>query len=79
MEKIAPLTLDAFLENVKRKTAEAREVLVTDWLQECSTLIDDERDEIERWMPENPVSLLSESGPKMGRMICALLLNIYTD
>ena len=58
MEKVAPLTLDAFRESIKKKTAQTREILVTDWLQECGTLIDDERDEIERWMPENPVSLI---------------------
>lgn len=58
MEEIMPLTPEAFLEHIKNTTKQTREILMNDWLEECADMIDDERDEIERWMPENQVSVV---------------------
>ncbi|XP_030856161.1 dynein heavy chain 3, axonemal-like [Strongylocentrotus purpuratus] len=53
MEEIMPLTPEVFLDHIKNTTKQTREILMNDWLEECADMIDDERDEIERWMPEN--------------------------
>ena len=53
-----PLTPEAFLDHIKNTTKQTREILMNDWLEECADMIDDERDEIERWMPENQVNLM---------------------
>ncbi|XP_041458176.1 dynein heavy chain 3, axonemal-like isoform X7 [Lytechinus variegatus] len=53
IEEIMPLTPEAFLYHIKNTTKQTREILINDWLEECANMIDDERDEIERWMPES--------------------------
>nr|XP_054750956.1 dynein axonemal heavy chain 3-like isoform X12 [Lytechinus pictus] len=53
IEEIMPLTPETFLDHIKNTTKQTREILINDWLEECANMIDDERDEIERWMPES--------------------------
>ena len=53
-----PVTMEQFTQSVKDKSAASAEILLTKWIPECCEIIDDNRDKIEDWMPEDEVAVL---------------------
>ena len=50
-----PVPMDTFLKHVQNSSKVAAEVLEHEWLADCSDMIDDMRDEVEAWMPQEKV------------------------
>ena len=53
LRAIMPVTMETFLEHVSASSKQAAQVLRTQWLPECCRIVDDQRDEVEKWMPED--------------------------
>ncbi|XP_022099330.1 dynein heavy chain 3, axonemal-like isoform X3 [Acanthaster planci] len=56
LKEVMPLSMDAFLGHVKASSLRGREVLLNDWIADCSAIVERNRDEIERWMPNDEVA-----------------------
>lgn len=50
-----PLTLSSFIELVKQSSQHGTHVLRSKWIEECCSIVNDHRDDIESWMPADMV------------------------
>lgn len=58
LKAIMPLTLEQFVVEVEQSSSAAAEILKTQWLKECCTIVETEQDSIESLMPQdNEVSI----------------------
>lgn len=48
-----PVTMETFYKHVKASSERCARRLEEEWLQECCELIDNLRDSIEEWMPQD--------------------------
>ena len=51
LRTVMPLTMEDFMESVRKTSAEGAELLSDDWIAECCDIVDDNREAIEQWMP----------------------------
>ncbi|XP_069141245.1 dynein axonemal heavy chain 3-like isoform X4 [Argopecten irradians] len=57
LRKIMPVTMETFLKHVQNSSTSGATLLRNQWLQECCDLVDSQRDEVERWMPQDDPGL----------------------
>ena len=55
LKEVMPLTMNTFLDHVKESSLRGREILLNDWITECSSIVQKNRDGIEQWMPSDEV------------------------
>lgn len=61
LREVMPLTMENFYKNIKQSSKAASEKLRYQWLPEVCEIVDNHRETVEEWMPQDSVSYRSRS------------------
>lgn len=61
LREVMPLTMENFYKNIKQSSKAASEKLRYQWLPEVCEIVDNHRETVEEWMPQDSVSHHSRS------------------